>query len=73
MHHAFQDKEHLYLIMDYLGGGDLRHHIIKNTRFSEEDLSKIKILTYSFIKFRIHYSLYTSFTRIYPLTEYYSS
>ena len=39
MHYAFQDKEHLYLIMDYLGGGDLRYHIIKNNRFTEDKTS----------------------------------
>ena len=39
MHYAFQDKEYLYLIMDYLGGGDLRYHIIKNSRFNEEKTS----------------------------------
>ena len=41
MHYAFQDREYLYLIMDYLGGGDLRYHIIKNNRFSEEKTSTI--------------------------------
>ena len=25
--YAFQDREHLYLIMDYLDGGDLRYHL----------------------------------------------
>nr|VVW89904.1 unnamed protein product [Nymphaea colorata] len=24
---SFQDREHLYLIMDYLDGGDLRYHL----------------------------------------------
>lgn len=41
MHYAFQDKDHIYLVLDYLGGGDLRSHIIKNSRFSEEKTSKI--------------------------------
>jgi serine/threonine protein kinase len=40
MHYAFQDKEYLYLIMDYLPGGDLRYHIIKNHKFSEDKTSK---------------------------------
>ncbi len=26
---AFQDKENLYLIMDYLDGGDLRAHLLR--------------------------------------------
>lgn len=33
---AFQDRENLYLVMDLLTGGDLRYHLIKNRRFSEE-------------------------------------
>jgi serine/threonine kinase 32 len=33
---AFQDKEYLYLIMDYVNGGDLRYHISVRRRFSEE-------------------------------------
>ncbi len=35
MHYAFQDKDNIYLLMDYLGGGDLRYHIIKNYKFNE--------------------------------------
>lgn len=34
MSYAFQDRENLYLIMDYLDGGDLRYHIGKRRRFS---------------------------------------
>ena len=34
MSYAFQDKENLYLIMDYLNGGDLRYHIVVRRRFS---------------------------------------
>ena len=36
MHFAFQDKENLYLVMDYLSGGDLRFHISRHKKFSEE-------------------------------------
>ena len=36
MHYAFQDNDNLYLVMDLLPGGDLRFHITKNHRFSEE-------------------------------------
>ena len=36
MHYAFQDNDNLYLVMDMLSGGDLRYHITKNRRFSEE-------------------------------------
>lgn len=44
MHFAFQDKENVYLIMDYLGGGDLRYHLIKSFKFNEEKTSKLKFL-----------------------------
>lgn len=36
MHFAFQDFENLYLVLDYLIGGDLRYHISKQKKFSEE-------------------------------------
>ena len=36
MHYAFQDKENLYLVIDYLSGGDLRFHISRHKKFSEE-------------------------------------
>jgi len=38
---AFQDRENLYLVMDLLNGGDLRFHISKRKKFSEEQTSKI--------------------------------
>ncbi len=47
MYYAFQDRENLFLVMDYLSGGDLRYHICKQRRFSEEQTSKTK----SFILF----------------------
>mmetsp|Transcript_21100 Transcript_21100/g.15439 ORF Transcript_21100/g.15439 Transcript_21100/m.15439 type:complete len:317 (+) Transcript_21100:166-1116(+) len=36
MQYAFQDRESLYLVMDLLGGGDLRFHISRYRRFTEE-------------------------------------
>ena len=36
MHYAFQDKDSLYLVMDLLTGGDLRYHLCKREKFSEE-------------------------------------
>ena len=36
MHSAFQDKENIYLVIDYMQGGDLRYHLGKMRRFSEE-------------------------------------
>ncbi|CAG9327561.1 unnamed protein product [Blepharisma stoltei] len=36
MHYAFQDRENLYLVMDLMPGGDLRYHLSKVHKFSEE-------------------------------------
>ena len=36
MNYAFQDRENLYLVMDLLTGGDLRYHISKYRKFTEE-------------------------------------
>jgi serine/threonine protein kinase len=36
VHYAFQDKQTLYLVMDLLLGGDLRYHIARKKKFSEE-------------------------------------
>lgn len=36
MHFTFQDHDHLYLIMDYLSGGDLRYHLCKYRTFTEK-------------------------------------
>jgi serine/threonine protein kinase len=36
MYYAFQDRENLYLVMDLLNGGDLRYHICRHRRFTEE-------------------------------------
>ncbi len=37
MQYAFQDHDNLYLVMDLLTGGDLRYHVSKIKRFSEEE------------------------------------
>ena len=36
MHYAFQDQDNLFLVMDFLSGGDLRYHISRHRKFSEE-------------------------------------
>ena len=41
MIYAFQDRDNLYLVMDLLTGGDLRFHISRQRRFSEEQTSII--------------------------------
>ena len=37
MYYAFQDSDTLYIVMDYLSGGDLRYHIWWKTSFSEQE------------------------------------
>ena len=34
--YSFQDSENLYLVMDFLKGGDLRYHICKNRNITED-------------------------------------
>ena len=36
---AFQDRDNLYLVMDFVPGGDLRFHLIKNHKFIERQTS----------------------------------
>ena len=40
MHYAYQDRENLFLIMDYLSGGDLRYQLCKKKKFFSEKESK---------------------------------
>lgn len=35
MLHAFQDRENLYLVIDYLNGGDLRYHVGCKGKFTQ--------------------------------------
>lgn len=37
---SFQDNQNLYLVMDYLRGGDLRYHICYKNGFTEREISK---------------------------------
>ncbi len=57
MQYAFQDYDNLYLVMDLLTGGDLRYHISRHKRFSEEQTSKrfIKLLLfYLYKRFKVN-------------------
>lgn len=36
LHSSFQTKEHLFLVMEYVNGGDLMFHMLELRRFSEE-------------------------------------
>lgn len=40
MHYAFQDRESLYIDLDYLSGGDLRYQLTKRKKFFTEKESK---------------------------------
>jgi len=33
--YTFQDKTKLYLVQEYMGGGDLKSHFLKKKKFSE--------------------------------------
>ena len=37
MNYAFQTEEFLYIIMDYLPGGDLRYHLSKRKKYNQSD------------------------------------
>lgn len=53
MHYAFQDRDTLYLVLDLLEGGDLRHHISVK-RFSEIQASNY--LNHQRIFFKLYHS-----------------
>ena len=36
---AFQDTENLYIVLDYLSGGDLRYHLFTKIDFTEAECS----------------------------------
>ncbi|OBZ68200.1 Serine/threonine-protein kinase CBK1 [Grifola frondosa] len=42
MHYSFQDREHLYLVLEYMGGGDLLNLLIERDVF-EEDFTRFYI------------------------------
>ena len=70
MYYSFQDYEYLYLIMDLLNGGDLRYHISRHKKFTEEQTSKNnKSKIWYFIIYRIFLSMYNNRFRIYSLQE----
>ena len=39
MHYAFQDSNNVFIIMEYLSGGDLRYQTIYNKTFTEQQTS----------------------------------
>ena len=40
MHYAYEDRDNVYLVIDLMLGGDLRYHLGKYRKFSEEQTSK---------------------------------
>jgi len=38
MHCSFQNRENLYLLIDYLDGGDLRYYINRDFVFNEDQI-----------------------------------
>ena len=38
MNYAFQTEEFLYIIMDYLPGGDLRYHLSKRKKYNQKEI-----------------------------------
>lgn len=66
--YAFQDHDYLYLVMDFLSGGNLRYHLSHKKRFNEEQTS-IQLYIYNIISYRIFCSLYIIRFRIYSQTE----
>lgn len=52
MYYTFQDKENLYLVMNYIPGGNLRYHLTLNSKFTEIQTSKYySYLQYIYINF----------------------
>lgn len=43
MHYAFEDRDNLYLVIDLMSGGDLRYHLGRERKFSEEQTSKLSL------------------------------
>ena len=38
LYFSFQDREYLYLVLDYLAGGDLRYYLSRNIMFNETQI-----------------------------------
>lgn len=49
MHFAFQDFDNIYIVMDYLIGGDMRYHVSRIRKFSEEQTSKHFLIIKNFL------------------------
>ena len=67
MQFAFQDTENLYLVMDLLTGGDLRYHVSKYKKFTEEQplMKRMALHAYS-LEFKLMNGESRVFTAPYP-------
>jgi serine/threonine protein kinase len=48
MTYAFQDRDTVFLVMDFLSGGDLRYHLIHRKTFTENETSIHSLLSVEF-------------------------
>ncbi len=55
MSYAFQDRDNLYLVMDFLAGGDFFYHLDKRETFTEIETSIIRDETVRRILHRVHH------------------
>jgi len=55
MHYAFEDRENLYLVIDLMAGGDLRYHIGRHKKFSEEQTSKCNLFFSLTARFKLEF------------------
>jgi serine/threonine protein kinase len=71
MHYAFQDRESLYILMDYLGGGDLRYHISRQKKFAENQSSNIFFSISTAVFFYFYKMLLESRKRYFLIRRFY--
>jgi hypothetical protein len=57
MQYAFQDYDNLYLVMDLLTGGDLRYHISRHRKFSEEQTSN-KFINFPYLPYLPYFTYF---------------
>ncbi len=64
---SFQDRENLYLLMDFLDSGDLRYYLNKQYHFNEEQTSTIFIYVQ-----RIHRALHNGRIVLFAFEKHHS-
>ena len=71
MYYSFQDDDNLYIVLDYLQGGDLRYHVSRYRKFTEEQTSILTI--YNIYIYRVFPCMYNNWIGIYTFEECYTS